>query len=67
MSDLATRLEAIEEALHAGVLTVSHNGRTVTYRSLADMRQIAADLRRQINGSGTRPRVTWARFSRGDG
>ncbi len=37
MAFTTTDLAAIDAAIASGELTVSHNGRTVTYRSMADL------------------------------
>lgn len=42
------RLEALEEALQTGVLTVEHDQKRITYRSLAAMRSVRDELRREL-------------------
>lgn len=37
-------LSAIDAAIASGELTVSHNGRTVTYRSMSDLLQARATV-----------------------
>lgn len=39
------QLNAIEAAYASGLTTVSHNGKTITYRSLAEMERIMATIR----------------------
>lgn len=49
-----TDLEAINAAIASGELTVRHNGREVTYRSMADLlqakRTIEAEIAAQASG-----------------
>lgn len=51
-SELQARLDAIETAIAAGALSVTHDGKKVDYRSLDEMERIAARIRSQI-GSQT--------------
>lgn len=46
-----TELEAIREAYYKGVSEVSYKGRTVKYRSLAEMRRIIDELERELGTS----------------
>lgn len=54
-SDLA----ALDSAIASGELTVSHNGRTVTYRSISDLLKaraaVAAELSAQRSGRSGGP------------
>lgn len=44
-------LDALDRAIAQGVLEVtSSNGRSVRYRSLAEMKQIRADIARSLSG-----------------
>lgn len=43
-------LEAVERAIASGELSVSHNGRTVTYRSLADLLKARELISRALAG-----------------
>ncbi|PJK29946.1 phage head-tail joining protein [Minwuia thermotolerans] len=54
-AELQARLAALETAIATGALRVTHDGRTVEYRSLAEMEAVAARLKRQI-GTTTRHR-----------
>ena len=54
---MAEMLEALEEAIFAGALTVSYAGKTVTYRSLDEMTRIAGYLSRRLGRPGATPRV----------
>lgn len=62
-AQLAARIEALEEAIAIGALSVSHAGKTVTYRSLSEMRQILASLQTQLTAA-SHVNVTRARFTR---
>ena len=44
----SAQLSAIDGAIAQGVLTVSYDGRTVTYRSLEEMRSIRAQIYRAL-------------------
>ncbi|MEP3857722.1 MAG: hypothetical protein ABJM39_11855 [Porticoccus sp.] len=46
-----TQLEAIKSAYYKGVQEVSYNGRTVKYRSLAEMKRIIDELERELGTS----------------
>lgn len=46
-----TQLDAIKSAYYKGVQEVSYNGRTVKYRSLAEMKRIIDELEREL-GTG---------------
>jgi len=41
-------LTALDEAIAQGVLTLSYEGKTVTYRSLADMLETRRLMRREL-------------------
>ena len=43
-----TQLEALEDAIAQGVLTVSYNGKTVTYRSLDEMIKLRDMIRKDL-------------------
>ncbi len=58
-------LQAIDSAIASGELTVSHNGRTVTYRSMSDLKEaratVVAELAAAQNGrSGGPHRFTFS-------
>ncbi|WP_421885167.1 phage head-tail joining protein [Methylibium sp.] len=42
MAFTQANLDAVDAAIASGELTVSHNGRTVTYRSMADLKAARA-------------------------
>ena len=48
-------LDKLKAAIALGVLTVTMNGKTVTYRSLRDMNAIRRDMENEL---GARPAVT---------
>jgi hypothetical protein len=66
MAYTAAQLSALEDAIAIGATRVTHDGRTVEYRSIAEMIQIRnmmrADLGQATSGG---PRSTLVRFDRG--
>ncbi len=62
----STDLTNLEDAIAQGVLTVSINGKTITYRSLADMLALRDVMRREIGLSTAQnaKRVTYTRYKR---
>lgn len=63
---LQTDLDNLTAAINSGARTVSHNGKTVTYHSIAEMKMIQNDLRNQIaSGLAGRPQVHYARLGSG--
>jgi hypothetical protein len=50
MTASATEIIALEKAINSGVTEVSYGDKRVTYRSLADMRQLLADMKRDFAG-----------------
>ncbi|MBP2494949.1 hypothetical protein ABID82_006982 [Methylobacterium sp. PvP062] len=65
--DYAARITAIEDALAQGVLTVSYEGKSASYRSFEEMLKILGYLRRQLaRANGQRvSNVGLASFDRG--
>lgn len=61
---LLLQLESIERAIASGATRVSYDGKSVEYRSLADMRAVRDDIKRQL-GLLTPPRRTVAGFQSG--
>ena len=48
-------LDVVKSAIASGELTVSHNGRTVTYRSVAELLKAKADIEAELaTASGAR-------------
>lgn len=60
------QIEALREAVAAGITSVSHSGKTVTYASLAEMRDLLAEMERETNPPKPKRRFALVRFSRGD-
>jgi len=54
------RIDAIDEAIGSGVLTVTHNGKTMTYRSIDELRRARAALVSQL--AGGKQRYTYLRL-----
>lgn len=61
---LRARLDAIETAIASGVTRVSYDGKSSEFRSLAEMRSVRDDIRRQL-GEAVRPRRTVAGYNGG--
>lgn len=55
MTDYATKIAALEDAMASGELTVESDGERVTYRSIADIRS-ALDYLKQQQSATTTPR-----------
>ena len=54
MSFTQTQIDTLRAAIATGALTVRNaNGETVTYRSLAEMRETLATMEAVVTGSGT--------------
>ncbi len=59
------QLDAIRAAYALGVTRVTHDGQTTEYRSLAEMRQIMADMEADLAGPlARRPTVGFVMFGR---
>lgn len=60
------QIDALQEAIALGVTTVSYQGRTTTYRSIAEMREILAMMNASVSTSsiGTPRRTSYATFRR---
>ena len=61
---LQSNLASIENAIASGVTRASYDGKSTEFRSLAEMRSIRDDLKRQL-GEPVRSRRTVAAFSNG--
>jgi hypothetical protein len=48
---------ALQEAIASGVLRVSYDGKTVEYRSLAELREALAEVERNLSGQEMRRSV----------
>jgi|TARA_R100000951_G_scaffold109141_1_gene105951 hypothetical protein len=61
----STDIDNLIEAIASGVLTVSQNGKSITYRSLDEMKAALAFARGEVDGNSYRSkRVTLARSTR---
>lgn len=59
-----TQLDDLRAAIAEGVLKVSSNGRSVEYRSLADMRQLERIMAEELEASTRRPERIYVSFRR---
>ncbi len=59
-----SEIDALKAAIASGTKSVSVNGRTVTYHSLAEMRQALRDMEAEVNPqtTTTRPVVRKIQF-----
>ena len=65
MALTASDITDLEEAIGSGILTVTQNGRSVTYRSIDEMKAALAFAKLEVDGSTYRDkRVTLARSTR---
>lgn len=66
---LQARLAKIKKARDSGVLSVSHNGSSTTFRSLAEMDKIIAGLEGDVDAAAgaARPRRTRYAYQRDKG
>lgn len=58
------QLDALEEAMTSGVLTVQYKDKTVTYRSLPEMESLRTKIRRAL-GLSNKTKRTFANFAKG--
>lgn len=66
MAYTQAQVDALKTAIAQGARSVSHDGKTVTFHSLAEMLALAERMERELQGSATRrPMVHYAKFSRG--
>jgi hypothetical protein len=62
------QLAALETEIAQGTTRVTFEGRTVEYRSLAEMIRLRDLMRRELaTAASAPPNITYATFSRGDG
>ncbi|MGE3667819.1 MAG: phage head-tail joining protein [Steroidobacteraceae bacterium] len=62
-----TQLQALKDALASGELTVTYDGKTVTYRSIEELKKAIAFVEAELQTDGllpTRTRVSYASFSK---
>jgi len=67
MSFTTAQLQAIDDAIASGELSVSYEGKTVTYRSMQDLRSARDLIKADLQASGAAParsRSSVASFSK---
>ena len=65
MAFSASQLAALDVAIATGTTRVTHDGKTVEYRSISEMIQIRNLMRAEMASSTPGPRTTLVRFDRG--
>ena len=63
-TDIAQKILDLEEALGSGVLSVSHDGKLVTYRSVDDLQKAINFFKSCLSAANNR-QVSFARHRRG--
>ncbi|HJQ60824.1 MAG TPA: hypothetical protein VJ890_28225 [Vineibacter sp.] len=58
-----TDADRLRKAIAQGVLTVEHDGKRTTYRSLAEMRETLAMIEGSLSDTAGKSRVTQIRFT----
>lgn len=67
MAYTATQLQALKDALASGELTVTYDGKTVTYRSIEQLKEAIAFVEAEMIADGVlaqKTRVSYASFSK---
>lgn len=67
MAFTAAQLQALKDALASGELTVTYDGKTVTYRSIDDLKEAIAYIESEMVSDGLltqKTRVSYAGFSK---
>lgn len=64
MSYTQTQLDALRAALASGITRVSYDGRTVEYRSMADLERAIATVERGLGQRSAASRITYPEISR---
>lgn len=68
MAFTTTQLQALDDAIASGELSVSYEGKTVTYRSIESLREARDFVKSQLEAAGTiaasGPRRSYAAYSR---
>jgi hypothetical protein len=59
------KLDALEDAIAEGALTVKYADKQITYRSLAEMMQIRDLMRKELGVTKSGNRRVYAKFSKG--
>ena len=66
MAYTQTQLDALEEAIAEGALTVQYQDKRTTYRSLKEMRSLREEMRRELGiTTSTGPRRANPRHTKG--
>lgn len=68
MAATPEQVAALESALYSGVLSVTYNGRTVTYPSADDLAVRLSQARAELaaaSGAPPKPRCSFVSFSKG--
>jgi hypothetical protein len=60
-----TDIDRLKRAMASGVLTSKHGDTLLTFRSVAEMEKLLAQMEAEVNPSSAEPRRTVAGFSRG--
>jgi hypothetical protein len=68
MAYTTTQLQALEDAIASGELTVTYDGKTVTYRSIKELMTARDFVQQKLEDAGTLastyPRRSYAAFSK---
>lgn len=65
MAFTQNQLAALEAAYVSGTLTVSYEGKSVTYRSLAELERVLSTVRAALDPASAAPRSSFAAFGKG--
>ena len=65
MAYTQAQIDTLKKAIASGVLIVRHGDEQVTYRSLAEMRRVLADMEGEVNPTVQPARRTVAGVTRG--
>ena len=69
LKELQNDLENLQRAIRSGISSVTVGGQTTTFASMKDMREVAADIRGQIDEclglDAKKPRVSTFNLTRG--
>jgi hypothetical protein len=63
MSYTTSQREALKQAIASGVLSLSYDGKTVTYRSLTDLKAALAEVEQGLAKDSGRHRRVGSRFT----
>lgn len=65
MSYTQAHLDALRAALVSGATRVTYEGRTVEYRTIADLERVIATVERSLGLRGPASRITYPEVTRG--